>query len=110
MSLDWRKLVANEATIARRRRRGPLGLPAVQAVLGGAAAGAALFSVPAGDARAWWMIASLGAAAIVVMAGPFRMFWRADASLLGRLPIEGKELYRLATVRSLRAGARIVID
>ncbi len=100
MSVDWRRLLALEATMARRRRGGLLGHPAARAVAGGAALGGVLYL--AGDARVWWLLAALAAAAITVMAGPFRMFWRSDASLLGRLPIEGRELYRLALARSLR--------
>src|SRR5262249_57430308 len=52
---------------------------------------------------AWWLIGACAAAAVVVMGAPFRMFWRPDAGLLGRLPIEGSELYRLAAWRALDA-------
>jgi hypothetical protein len=99
--IGWRRLVATER-LTRRRRRSWLRAPVLAPVLGAAAA-LGLAAAPAPDAHGFWLAGAAAAAAIVVMGAPFRMFWRADAGLLGRLPIEGSELYRLAAWRALDA-------
>jgi hypothetical protein len=109
VSVRARELRELETRTARRRGARPL----LAVGAGGAAGAAAAFGFVrwAGlpEARAAWLVVALMAAAMVVMGAPFRMFWRPNASLLGRLPIDGRELYRLETWRSLRLALRLAV-
>ena len=107
MALDWRRLVAVERVVRRRRGEArPFFLRSV--VLGPAAIAVAtcgLAALPPATAERAWLLAVLGAAGLVVGGAPFRMFWRPDSGFLGRLPIEGSELYRLESWRALGVAA-----
>lgn len=101
MKLGWRQLVSTERLVSRRRR--PVLRPALVAPVIGGVSALGLHASATVDAELYWLLAAVGAAALVVMGAPFRMFWRPDAGLLGRLPIAGRELYRLETWRALGA-------
>jgi hypothetical protein len=47
----------------------------------------------------------------VMLATPFRMYWRVDSPLLARLPVPGRVLFDVALIRSIRAagGAAVVV-
>lgn len=65
-------------------------------------AGARGSSTPLGASNLW--LAGLVACNVVVLFGaPFRMYWRRDSALLGRLAIGGDALFGLALFRSVRA-------
>jgi hypothetical protein len=57
-----------------------------------------------GASRLWLAVLIVGHT-LVIFGAPFRMFWRRDAVLLGRLPLRGGPLFAVALVRSLRATA-----
>lgn len=95
-----------------RRRREARGLarllsPPVLALLAAAAIGGLVASLAAGGdgfGAVRLALAAIATANIVVVFGsPYRMYWRTDSALLGRLPIPGGVLFRLALRRSLRA-------
>jgi hypothetical protein len=46
---------------------------------------------------------------LVVFGTPFRLYWRHDAPLLGRLSIPGRSLFVVGVVRSLRATGRVLV-
>ncbi len=118
-AIDWRQLLRWGDLEARRRRRVQRGLARLPAwvfsliaavglvvlvVRGIGGFGAAL----AGDATLvgtshFWLGAVVAAHAVAMFGAPFRMYWRRDSALLGRLSIPGGALFRLALVRSLRA-------
>ncbi len=50
-----------------------------------------------------WLAGTLVAFALAFMRVPFHLYWRADASLLAQLPIEGGPLFDAALWRCLRA-------
>jgi hypothetical protein len=112
VTVDARRL-RGIVRLEERRRRAAHGLvgriegPLARGVLGGALGAALLAGIAAradlATARGWWVVGALLAALAVVGGAPFRMFWRRDATLLARLPIAGRELYRVATWLSLRA-------
>jgi hypothetical protein len=83
--------------------------PIALAVGLGAAAilGAVGASAGPAEARAWWLLLAAGAAGAVVLGAPFRMFFRADAALLARLPIPGGTLYARAARAAARAAAAL---
>lgn len=93
----------------RRAARGPIGWlsPAVIAALSAAAAAGAIAAlVGRGDVAAAIRLALATIATanvMVVFATPYRMYWRRDSALLGRLPIGGRALFELALLRSFRA-------
>jgi hypothetical protein len=105
--LDWRRLRDTARLMRRRAQAGrpwlmrPAGLTAVAAL----AALLVVSAASAAAARGLWLAALWGATALVVAGAPFRMFWRPDAGFLGRLPIPGRELYRLEAWRALDAAA-----
>lgn len=87
----------------RRARRIPALAIAVAA--GAAFAGfVALQRSPAAASHAW-LAAAIVAFALAFMRVPFQLYWRADASLLAQLPIEGGPLFDVALVRCARAAA-----
>jgi hypothetical protein len=98
-------LVRHDALERRRRRetRPPLaralGHDAVAPVVAGVAAA---FAPPS-----LWLLAMIVGPVILVMGGPWRLFWRHDAALLGRLPIPGIALYRLSTWASARRALQL---
>lgn len=74
-------------------------------LLGPAAAGGA---TPLSASREW--LAVLIASHIVVLLGaPFRMYWRRDSALIGRMAIAGDVLFRVALVRSARAAVAVAV-
>jgi len=112
MSVDAKRLRAIFVLDERRRRAahglvGRLEHPLVRGLVGGVLGAGILATVAEREslaaARGWWVLALLVAAVTVVLGAPFRMFWRRDATLLARLPVPGRELYRVATWLSLRA-------
>jgi len=50
-----------------------------------------------------WVTAVVAGHMVVFFGAPFRMYWRRDSGLLGRLSLPGSSLFRLALVRSARA-------
>jgi hypothetical protein len=52
-----------------------------------------------------WLGGALAAFALAFFRVPFHVYWRADASLLAQLPIEGGPLFDAALVRCVRAAA-----
>jgi hypothetical protein len=70
-------------------------------VLGDAARGDATF---VGASRLWLAVLIAGHT-LVIFGAPFRMFWRRDAALLGRLPLRGAPLFAVALIRTARATA-----
>lgn len=95
-----------------RRRRAARGAarvlgPVVTAALAGAAAAALIAALAKRGDGAGAVRLALAAVAtanvMVVFATPYRMYWRRDSALLGRLPIGGDVLFQLALLRSLRA-------
>jgi hypothetical protein len=93
----------------RRRARGVTRIlsPMVLALLAAAAiAGlvASMVSARSGAGAVRLALAAIATANVVVVFGTlYRMYWRTDSALLGRLPIPGGVLFRLALARSLRA-------
>jgi hypothetical protein len=104
----------------RRRRQARAGLAAwpswVWAVLGGlllcaeVARRAGVFGDAGGDpvsGTSKLVLLVIAAGNILVVFGtPFRLYWRHDASLLGRLSVPGRSLFAVALVRCLRAAGR----
>lgn len=109
----------------RRRRQARAGLAAwpawTWAVLGGlllcaevarragafgaAAAGGATLA----GASKLLLLVIAGGNTLVVFGTPFRLYWRHDAPLLGRLSIPGRSLFAVGLVRSLRAAGRVLL-
>lgn len=56
-----------------------------------------------------WLAAVACAHVIVLLAAPFRMYWRHDSALLGRTAVAGRPLFVLALVRSARAAAKVAL-
>ncbi|MDB4958370.1 MAG: hypothetical protein JWO36_5939 [Myxococcales bacterium] len=52
-----------------------------------------------------WLAGTIAAYALAFMRVPFHLYWRADASLLAQLPIEGGPLFDAALLRCMRAAA-----
>ena len=114
--LDGRTVLA-WADLDERRRRG--GRPAATAVVA-LLAGVALAALALARAD-WWRegravpgTAYLIAVALValvptMMMAPHRMFWRADAAMVARLPIPGAALWWVAAVRAIRGAALGVV-
>lgn len=50
-----------------------------------------------------WTAAVVAGHVVVFFGAPFRMYWRRDSGLLGRLSVPGSSLFRLALLRSFRA-------
>lgn len=61
------------------------------------------------EARAWWLALAVIATATMVLRGPWRLFWRPDATLLARLPIAGRSLYRRAAAHDARLGLEVAL-
>lgn len=74
-------------------------------VFGAGARGDATF---VGASRLWLAVLIAGHT-LVVFGTPFRMFWRRDAALLGRLPLHGRPLFAVALVRTARATAMALV-
>jgi len=100
-----RQLLAWDA-LDRRRRAGRGGL---RVVVTGLAAAGLIAAIGRGadtaEARRWWLLACGIGAALVPMGAPWRFYWRADSTLLARLPIPGEALYRLGAARGARTAA-----
>lgn len=118
--MDARALLAWGDLDERRRRRasrGPGRLPATLwivvlalAVGGYAAHASGLLGDAAEPARVvrasrLWLALVIGSHALLMFGAPFRMYWRRDSALLGRLALRGGVLYRVALVRGARATA-----
>lgn len=112
MTVDHRRLIDVVALADERRRaaRGVLGRlehPWARGLLFGVLGAALVAAIARGsspaEARGWWVLACLTSAVTLVLGGPFRIYWRRDSTLLARLPIGGKELFRLASRLSLHA-------
>lgn len=93
-----------------RRRRG--GRPATT-LLAAVAAGLALAAIAVAKggwldgarpvpSPAYLIAVALAAMVPTMMMAPHRMFWRADAAMVARLPIPGDALWRVALTRALR--------
>ncbi len=97
----------------RRRQAGRAGWLGWALLIAAGAGGAALVAARARedvDAASRLAVVSLLAAhAWVMLATPFRMYWRPDAVLLARLPIPGGALFDVALIRTLRATARAAV-
>ena len=63
---------------------------------------AAVIAAPAASSHAW-LAGTLVVFALAFLRVPFLMYWRADASLLAQLPIEGEALFDAALARCIRA-------
>ena len=50
-----------------------------------------------------WLAGAIVAYTVAFLRVPFHLYWRADASLLAQLPIEGRPLFDAALARCLRA-------
>ncbi|HUH04395.1 MAG TPA: hypothetical protein VML75_20510 [Kofleriaceae bacterium] len=118
--MDTRALLAWGDLEERRRRRasrGPGRLPptmwivALGLLVGAYAAHAAgalgAAEDPARVVRAsrLWLALLIGSHALLMFGAPFRMYWRRDSALLGRLSLRGDVLFRAALVRGARATA-----
>jgi len=73
-------------------------------LLGGAAAGLTAWRPTA----AFALLLGLGGAALVVLGGPWALFWRDDAPALARLPIGGRVHLALGTLTSARRALRLL--
>lgn len=109
----------------RRRRQARAGLAAwpawAWAVLGGlllcaevARRAGAFGAAAAGDATVagaskLLLLVIAGGNTLVVFGTPFRLYWRHDAPLLGRLSVPGRSLFAVALVRNLRAAGRVLL-
>ena len=103
-----RELIAWSALHERRARVGWWTSRWVVAIVAGAAiagwvAWRETASLSAGSHA--WLAATLVAFAVAFLRVPFHLYWRADASLLAQLPIEGGPLFDAALVRCVRAAA-----
>ena len=92
----------------RRRNRGVTRVfsPLAISALAGLAVGGLIAATVRGDGAGAVRLALAAIATaniVVVFATPYRMYWRSDSALLGRLPVAGGVLFRLAMLRSLRA-------
>ena len=115
-----------EETRRRRARGGLAGLPPwlysmaaglVLAVLVARDMGAlGALGAPAGaaagglaSAAATWLAVLAGGHVLVLFGAPFRLFWRRDAALIGRLAVPGRVLFQVALARSVRATLRVLV-
>lgn len=123
--MDVRTLLAWGDLEARRRRAARTGLGALSPWAYSILAGVVLAlligramrvfgdefagdSNPIGMANLW--LAALAAGHVIVLLGaPFRMYWRYDSTLLGRMAIAGKPLFTVALIRSMRAAAKVSV-
>jgi hypothetical protein len=104
MIMDARRLLA-WTDLELRRRVGPARIWGQRlAIAGGLAAlvGWRWHGRGAGAALATWHSIATVAFASAMLATALGMFWRHDAALLARLPIDGKVLLRAALVRAAR--------
>lgn len=92
--------------LAESRARSALTSSIVLALAAGAAIAAWVYwraeHDPIAGSNAWFAV-TLVAYATAFMRVPFHIYWRADASLLAQLPIEGGPLFDAAMLRCLRA-------
>ncbi len=110
---------------ARRRARIAGGLAAVPglayAALGGGLLAAAMCrslgvfgesiagnATPLSGSRLWLAV-MLGGQIVVLFGAPFRLYWRHDSALLGRLSISGRALFRVALIRGVRASGYVLL-
>jgi hypothetical protein len=63
----------------------------------------------AAAASTCWLAIALVAFAVAALRVPFHIYWRADASLLSRLPLEGSALVDVALVRCMRAAVATTV-
>jgi hypothetical protein len=82
----------------RRRRQRRWLLPLLLA--------AALLLLVRAFGTAAWLAGAWAAAGQVVLGAPWRLLWRTETSILGRLPIDGAVIYRLQALLSARAAAQ----
>jgi hypothetical protein len=66
-------------------------------------------AVDGDEARAWWLAFAVIATTTMVLRGPWRLFWRPDATILARLPIPGRSLYRRAAVHDAQLGLEVTL-
>lgn len=111
-----RRLLALERLETRRRTAAARGLARIatapwrRAVALGLVGAAGLWVVERVEAtHGLWRLGVLAAGAWLPMAGPWRFFWRADAALLSRLPIDGATFYRIGALRGVRTAARAAL-
>ncbi len=99
--------ITARARLEASRARGPLGwllagwplaLGAVAAALGYRSGGVA-----------WPLAIGLGGATLVVLGGPWALFWRADAAALARLPIGGRVHLRVGLMHAARRAALFIV-
>jgi hypothetical protein len=104
-----RRLLAWDQLDRRRRGAHPWVLTGVAGLAGAAALVAVARSAGLAEAAAWWRVACVIATAVVAMSAPWRFYWRPDAPLLARLPLEGHLLYQLGAARTALAGLRAFV-
>lgn len=73
------------------------------------ALGAAAGTEGLASAAATWLAVLAGGHVLVVFGAPFRLFWRRDAALVGRLAVPGRTLFLVALARSVRATLRVLV-
>ncbi|ACY14584.1 hypothetical protein [Haliangium ochraceum] len=73
--------------------------------LGAAAAGDASLA----GASKLVLLIMVAAQTLVICGAPFRLYWRHDAPVLGRLAIAGRALYAAGVVRSARAAGQMLV-
>jgi len=101
-----RELIRWSALHERRARAGWWTSRFVIAIVAGGAIAAWVgwrASVSMASASHTWLAATVVAFAVAFLRVPFHLYWRADASLLAQLPIEGGPLFDAALVRCVRA-------
>jgi len=116
--MDSRRLAHWSKLAERRRRRARSGLGAMPPWLWSALAGVALFAALAHYLGAFdkaavdpfaatnlWVAATVALHVVVVFGAPFRLYWRRDSGLLGRLALPGDSLFGLALRRTALATA-----
>jgi hypothetical protein len=117
VSLGVARLLAYDVSAQRRRLLARpvysrwLGLPGVPAVLAGLA-GATLIAWRArssDDGFTLWLTGALVGVAVIILRGPWRLYWRPGALLLARLPIPGSMLYGLAVARTASAAVQVFV-
>ena len=119
--MNTRRLLSWGDLEDRRRRRARAGLAAwpswVWAVLGGLllcaevarrAGGLGAAADVTGASKLLLLVIAAGNV-LVVFGTPFRLYWRPDAPLLGRLSIPGRSLFTAGLVRCLRAAGRVLL-
>lgn len=116
MTVDGRQLLAWADLDQRRRRSGRIAGTAIVAIVVGLALGAEAahrggwFDSGRDAPGVGYLIAvALGALVPTMLATPQRMFWRADASMVARMPIAGAALWYVAVVRAARGAALGVV-